>query len=333
MADLVERIDHARPSTTAPTVRKARTWSLRTPLMRREALVGWLLLLPWILGFALFTLGPMAFSLYGSFTEYNIIRAPEWVGLENFRDIANDRFFWISLRNTAWMVLVKTPIVLVLALAVAVLLDQGFPGTRLARTIVYLPAVFSGVATVFLWRWILAPNGLLNEGLSHLGIDGPAWFSDPQWTKPGLVVMGLWWIGTDVLIYLASLRGIDRTLYEAAQLDGAGLWAKTRYVTLPLLTPTTFFLMVTNVIGTFQIFTSVYLITSNASTLGGPNSSLLFYNLYLYERAFGGAGTGTLEMGYASALAWILFVIIMAVTLAQLALARRWVHYDTGGGK
>lgn len=301
--------------------------------MRKEALTGWLLLLPWIVGFALFTLGPMAFSFYASFTEYNILRAPEWVGTDNYSAIARDRFFWISLGNTLWIVLVKSPIVIVLALAIAILLDQGFPGSRWARTIVYLPSIFSGVATVFLWQWILAPNGLLNDGLALFGIDGPAWFSDPNWTKPGLVVMGLWWLGMDVLIYLASLRGIDRSLYEAAELDGAGAWSKVRHVTLPLLTPTTFFLMITNIIGTFQIFTSVYLITSNSPTLGGPDSSLLFYNLYLYKRAFGAAGSGRLEMGYASALAWILFLIIMLVTLVQLVLARRWVHYDAAGQK
>ena len=306
----------------------------RKRLLHGEALTGWLFVTPWIVGFSAFTLGPMLFSLYASFTEYNIIRAPEWVGLQNFREIfLDDRFFWISLQNTFWMVGVKTPIVIVVALTIAVLLNMNLPGTRAFRTIVYLPAVLSGVAAIFLWEWILEPNGLLNSGLDVFGIRGPAWFSDAAWTKPGMVVMGLWWIGTDVIIYLASLRGIDPTLYEAAEIDGAGGWAKNWYITVPLLTPTTFFLIITSIIGTFQIFTTAYIITTDptVTTLGGTEHSLLFYVLYLYKYAFGDSsvpGTSGLAMGYASALAWILFVIILVITVIQLRLAKRWVHYE-----
>ncbi|HEX7021549.1 MAG TPA: sugar ABC transporter permease, partial [Trueperaceae bacterium] len=310
---------------------KAGTVGKRSRLARGEAVTGWLFVAPWILGFALFTLGPILFSLYTSFTRYNMIRAPEWIGTNNYAHILGDRFFWLSLHNTFWMVLVKTPIVIVLALAIAVLLNLELPWTRAFRTIVYLPSVLSGVAAIFLWRWILAPNGLLNEGLAVFGIRGPAWFSDPDWTKPGLVIMGLWWIGVDVIIYLASLKGIDKTLYEAAEIDGASGWAKNWHITIPLLSPTTFFLMVTSIIGTFQIFTTAYIITSNPAvkTVGGPASSLLFYVLYLYKRAFGQqVGPGGFQMGYASALAWILFVIILLVTLLQLVLAKRWVYYE-----
>ena len=303
--------------------------------LRGEALTGWLFVTPWIVGFSAFTLGPMLFSLYASFTDYNIIRAPVWTGLANYQKIfLNDQFFWISLQNTFWMVAVKTPIVIVLALFIAVLLNMNLPGTRAFRTIVYLPAVLSGVAAIFLWEWILEPNGLLNTGLALLNIRGPGWFVDAAWSKPGLVIMGLWWIGTDVIIYLASLRGIDRTLYEAAEIDGASGWAKNWYITVPLLTPTTFFLVITNIIGTFQIFTTAYIITTDptVTTLGGTEHSLLFYVLYLYKYAFGDStvpGTSGLAMGYASALAWILFVIILIITLVQLRLARRWVHYES----
>lgn len=305
----------------------------RGSLLRGEALTGWLFVTPWIIGFVGFVLGPMLFSLYTSFTEYNIIRAPEWIGLRNYENIfLRDEYFWISLKNTFWMVAIQTPIVIVAALFIAVLLNMDLPGTRVFRTLIYLPTVLSGVAAIFLWQWILEPDGLLNNGLEVFGIRGPAWFSNPDWTKPALVVMGLWWIGTDVIIYLASLKGIDKTLYEAAEIDGASGWTKNWYITLPLLTPTTFFLVITQIIGTFQIFTTAFILTTDptVSTLGGPGHSLLFYVLYLYKYAFGDAsvpGARGLSMGYASALAWILFVIILVITLIQLRLAKRWVHY------
>lgn len=313
------------------TRRPARTG--RKALMRGEALTGWLFVLPWLVGFTAFTLGPMIFSLYTSFTDYNIIRAPNWIGLDNYRRIFfEDRFFWISLKNTFWMVAVKTPIVIVLALGIAILLNMDLPGSRIFRTVIYLPAVLSGVAAIFLWEWILEPNGLLNSGLDIFGIRGPAWLSSAIWTKPAFVIMGLWWIGVDVIIYLASLRGIDKSLYEAAEIDGANGWTKNFYITVPLLTPTTFFLVITSIIGTFQIFTTAYIITTdpNVKTLGGPEHSLLFYVLYLYKCSFGqDACSGRLEMGYGSALAWILFVIIMVITVIQLGLAKRWVHYES----
>ncbi|MGH2544579.1 MAG: carbohydrate ABC transporter permease, partial [Ardenticatenaceae bacterium] len=197
--------------------------------------------------------------------------------------------------------------------------------------LIYMPNVLSGVAAIFLWKWILAPDGLLNRGLGIFGINGPGWFVDADWTKPGMVVMGMWWIGGNVLIYLAGLKGIPKSLYEAAEIDGAGDWAKMRYVTLPLLTPTIFFQVITGIIGTFQIFTTAYvLVGTGADALtGGPGQSLLFYVLYLYRRAFGQLGPAGFQMGYASALAWILFIIILIVTFIQLRLANRWVYYES----
>jgi multiple sugar transport system permease protein len=303
-------------------------------LKTQEAITGWLFASPWLIGFLLFTLGPMLFSLYVGFTEYNIIRPPEWIGLKNYESIFRDRFFWKSLENTFWLVAVKVPFVMIAALTIAMLLNTKVPGERAFRTIIYLPNVLSGVAAIFLWEWILAPDGLLNSALKGIGIKGPAWFADPNWTKPGLVVMGMWWIGGNVLIYLASLKGIPQSLYEAAEIDGASGWAKLRYITLPLLSPTIFFEIVTTVIGTFQIFTTVYIIAGARGAdvgLGGPGQSLLFYVLYLYNRAFGKVGESRgLNMGYASALAWILFIIIMAITLIQIYLSRRWVYYESG---
>jgi multiple sugar transport system permease protein len=299
---------------------------------RKEAVTGWAFALPWLIGFLVFTAGPMLFSIYASFTRYPITRPAVWVGLENYERIFNDPWFYRSLYNTFWMVVVRIPIASISALALALLLSMDLPGGPFFRTIIYMPHVLSGVAAVFLWRWILQPNGLLNAALAWFGIRGPAWFFDPAWTKPGMVVMGLWWIGADVLIYLAGLKGIPDSLYEAATIDGAGGLAKTWYITLPLLTPTIFFQLVTSIIGTFQVFSTAYILSSGsgAAAMGGPRQSLLFYVLYLYNRAFGLTGAAGFQMGYASALAWILFAIIMIVTVIQLVFARRWVYYETG---
>jgi multiple sugar transport system permease protein len=318
-----------RPKGLLARLRSGRISRLR----RNEAIAGYLFALPWIFGFIFFTAWPMLFSLYTSFTRYNIIREPQWIGLRNYENIFfNDDRFFRALENTFWMVAVRTPLVIILALIIAILLNVDNPGERFFRAVIYFPNVLSGVAAIFLWQWILAPNGLFNRGLASLGIRGPAWFTDPAWTKPGLVVMGLWWIGGSVLIYLASLKGIPKSLYEAAEIDGASWWARTRYITLPMLSPTTFFLVVTSIIGTFQIFETAFIISGVDSAEGGPGRSMLFYVLYIYNRAFGRVGVGGLQMGYASALAWILFVIILLVTLIQLWLAKRWVYYETEGG-
>jgi multiple sugar transport system permease protein len=297
----------------------------------REAVVGWLFAMPWILGFLLFTAGPMIFSLYTSFTRYNITAAPRWVGLQNYQSLFDDRFFYTALYNTFWMVIVKIPIVVVVSIAIALLLNMNVPGGKFFRAVFYLPNVLAGVAAVFLWKWILAPNGLFNRALEMVGLSGPGWFVDPFWTKPGLVIMGMWWIGGNILIYLAGLKGIPQQLYEAAEIDGASPWQRTWNITLPMLSPTIFFQVVTGIIGTFQIFTTAYIITGDQSHVGGPGQSLLFYVLYLYNRAFGRIGAGGFQMGYAAAMAWILFVIILVITLFQLWLARRWVYYETEG--
>jgi ABC-type sugar transport system permease subunit len=298
----------------------------------REEIKGWLFAMPFIIGFILFTLIPMGFSLYASFTNYNIIRVPQWIGLQNLTDIFHDNFFWISLGNTFWMVLVKTPLVIIIALVLALLLNVKIPGDKFFRSVIYLPNVLAGVAAVFLWQWILAPNGLLNQALGVAGIQGPAWFFDANWTKPGMVVMGMWWIGGNVLIFLASLKGIPKELYDAGSIDGAVGWNKIRYITLPLISPTIFFEIVTIIIGTFQIFTTAYILSSagtGQTPMGGPGYSMLFYVLYLYLRAFGKVGSPFFQMGYASALAWILFIIILIITIFQLWLSRKWVYYES----
>lgn len=310
----------------------ARTRDLRRPFLRpalREELTGWLFVLPWLIGLVLFTAGPMLYSLYTSFTQYNIIAEPRWIGSENYERLFADPMFYKALENTFWMVIIKTPVVMVLSFGLAMLLNMDLPGDRTFRTIIYLPNVLSGVAAVFLWQWILAPRGLLNAGLDTIGINGPGWFVDPLWTKPGMVVMGTWWIGGNVLIYLAGLKGIPKELYDAAAIDGAVGWDRIRHVTLPLLSPTLFFEVVTNIIGTFQIFTTALILSGTQSALGGPGQSMLFFVLYLYNRAFGRVGQGGFQMGYASAMAWVLFLIILAVTAFQLWLSRRWVYYES----
>jgi multiple sugar transport system permease protein len=301
----------------------------------REGLTGWLFALPWIIGFLAFTVGPMLFAGYASFTKYNITTAPQWIGLDNYTNLFKDDWFYKSLGNTIWIVLVKVPLVIVASLFIAMLLNINVPGLKFFRAVFYMPNVLSGVAAVFLWLWILSPNGLVNNTLKIFGLKGPAWWADPNWTKPGLVVMGMWWIGGNILIFLAGLKGIPEQLYEAAAIDGATGWTKFWNITVPLLSPTIFFTVVTGIIGAFQIFTTAFIITSSVTTgsggteaQGGPGQSLLFYVLYLYNRAFGKTGIG-FQMGYASAMAWILFFIIMGVTLFQLWLSRKWVYYET----
>lgn len=293
---------------------------------QREALLGYAFALPWILGFFALTLGPMLFSLYASFTRYSVTTPPRWVGLDNYSFIfLQDHRFRLSLYNTVYYVLVKTPVVITVSLGLAMLLNMKLPGQRIFRTIYYMPTVITGVAAIFLWVWVLNPEGLLNRAIGLFGIRGPNWFYDPAWAKGGLVVMGLWYIGGPILIFLAGLNGIPSHLYEAADIDGAGSWAKFWNITIPLLSPTIFYLVVTHIIGAFQVFNSAYVVSTTAGTApGDPAQSLLFYEVYLYLRAF-----KQMEMGFACSLAWILFVIIMIVTGIQLWLSSRWVYYES----
>ncbi len=310
----------------APAVRE-RSKPLLTP-KRREAVTGYLFALPFIVGFLGLTLGPMAFSLYASFSDYNITTSPKWIGLDNYDYILrDDDRFRTSLGNTIYYVCLKTPLIIFIALVLALVMRAEVPGRRVFRTIYYLPSVLTGVSAIFLWIWVLSPRGILNRGLDTLGMTSPNWFFDPQWTKPGLVVMALWTVGSPVLIMLAGLNGIPRDLYEAASLDGAGWLSKFWKITIPMLSPTLFFLTVTNIIFAFQVFNSAYVISTTVSPTkapGDPAQSLLFYEVYLYLRAF-----RDLEMGFASALGWILFFIIMIVTGVQLWLSKRWVYYET----
>jgi multiple sugar transport system permease protein len=303
----------------------------RRPLItpkRQEAITGYLFALPFIFGFLTLTVGPMLFSLYASFSDYNITSAPKWIGIDNYQFIlTDDDRFRKSLGNTIYYVLLKTPTIILVSLMLALLMKVDVPGRRVFRTIYYLPSVLTGVSAIFLFIWVLSPRGILNNGLGAIGVEGPNWFFDPQWTKPGLVVMALWTVGSPVLIMLAGLNGIPRDLYEAADIDGAGPWSKFTRITIPMLSPTLFFLIVTNIIFAFQVFNSAYVISTTVGATkapGEPAQSLLFYEVYLYLRAF-----RDLEMGFASALGWILFFIIMIVTAVQLWLSKKWVYYES----
>ena len=288
-------------------------------LTRREALECYLFISPVCVGLLAFTIGPILASLYFSFTEYNIIRAPKWVGLGKFHDLIQDELFWQSLKVTSLYVVMHLPLSLVLALGIALLMNQKVRGIIFFRTVYYLPSVVSGVAVALLWMWIFNPEfGILNTLLALVNIQGPAWLFDEHWSLPAIALMSLWGVGGSMLIYLAGLQGIPRSLYEAAEIDGASRWRRFWFITLPLLSTVILFNLVMGLIASFQEFTPAYVMTS-----GGPNFSTLFYNYYLYENAF-----EYLYMGYASAMAWVLLVIVLILTLLVFKSSPMWVFYQ-----
>ncbi|UCC63370.1 MAG: sugar ABC transporter permease [Anaerolineae bacterium] len=300
--------------------RSARFW--------REAITGYVMASPWFIGFLVFTAGPVLLSFYYSFTFYQITVPPRWIGLTNYRILfLKDPKFLTSLYNTAYYAVLVVPLSVVSGLTLAVLMNQKIPGRSVFRTVYYLPSVVSGVANAMLWLWVLNPRyGLINVVLSWFGIKGPPWLSSAAWAKPALVVMSLWGVGGTMIIYLAGLQGVPQQLLEAAEIDGANAWQRFWHVTIPILSPTILFTIITSTIGSFQVFTQAYVWVESAGGMGaGPRDSLLFYVLYLFRRAF-----GELRMGYASAMAWILFLIVLILTLIQFRVARYWVHYEGG---
>ncbi len=289
----------------------------------RTQMWGYIMASPWLIGFFVLTLAPIIASMYFSFTKYTVLQPPAWIGIENYRImLTDDPRFMTALGNTIYYTVFQVPISIVLALTVAILLNQGMPGENVFRTIYYMPSVVSGVAMAMLWLWLFDPNlGLVNEVLSWFGIRGPLWMQSPVWSKPALIVMSMWGIGGQMVIFLAGLQGVPQEMYEAAEVDGAGWFRKIRAVTVPLITPTIFFNLIMGMIGSFQVFTSAYVMTNGN---GGPVNSTLFYVLYLYQNAF-----RFFDMGYASGMAWILFLIILVFTLIQFGIAGRWVYYET----
>jgi len=298
---------------------------------RREALASYGFLSPWVIGFVGLTAIPMGASLLLSFTDYGLLDpgAAHWTGLANYRQAAHDPLVAQSLMVTTYYAVLAVALELVLGFALALVLNVGFRGARFLRTIYYLPAVISGVAVSLLWLWIFQPSsGLANQVLGLFGLGSPGWFYSTHWVIPAFVIMSLWGVGRSAFIYLAILQRIPTNLYEAAAVDGIGPLRRFLRITLPLATPAVFLNLVLGLIGHLQIFTEGYVITSGhdgpgSLTLGGPGTSSLFYVLYLYVNAF-----RYFQFGYASALGWILFVLILALTLVVFRTGRHWVYYE-----
>jgi multiple sugar transport system permease protein len=287
----------------------------------RENLTGYLFISPWLIGFFVFTLWPFLRSFYLSFCNYNIVQPPKLIGLANYQMMLfNDDLFYKSLWVTLRYAIVAVPLTLVVGVALALLLNLNVKGIAVFRTIFYLPSIVPTVAMTSIFMWILNPQvGMVNRILTIFGITGPAWLSDPVWTPWTLIFMAVWAAGGSMVIYLAGLKDIPQYLYEAATLDGASAWRKMRVITLPMLSPVIFFNLVMSVIGTFQYFTQAFVI-SNGS--GGPEDSTLFYALYMFKRCW-----KYMDMGYGSAMAWVLFLIVMVSTGLIFQTQKRWVHY------
>jgi multiple sugar transport system permease protein len=296
----------------------------------RENALGYLFISPWLVGFVLLTAGPMVASLYLSSTSWTMLTPPVSVGFANYHAIlSDDPLFLESLGNTLYYVIFSVPLGLLVALGLALLLDQKLKGTTFFRTAFFLPSITNMVAVAMLWLWIFNPEyGLLNALLGMVGIEGPLWLQSESWAKPSLILMSLWGIGGTMMVFLAALQGIPHELYEAAELDGAGAVGKFLHVTLPMISPAMLFNLVVGIIGSFQVFTQAFVMTGTAQpgTEGGPNNATLFVVLYLFKKAF-----QEFRMGYASALAWVLFFIILTATIVQMRMAKRWVHYEGGG--
>jgi len=304
-----------RAATTSPPLKG------RTLMKKKEERAAWSFLLPWLIGMVVVTIGPMFASLYFSFTDYNLLRAPEWIGLENYEQMMGDPRLHKSLGVTFVYVLIGVPALLAVALSLAMLLNKGIRGLAFYRSVFYLPSLLGGsVAVGVLWRQMFGSDGLVNQFLALFGIDGPGWISNPDTALSSLIMLHVWSFGSSMVIFLAGLRQIPDELYEAAALDGAGRWQQFRSVTLPLLTPILFFNLILQIINSFQTFTQAFVVSGGT---GGPADSTLFYSLYLYEQGF-----GRLNMGYASAMAWLLVVIIGAFTAINFYFSKRWVFYS-----
>ena len=294
-------------------------WNRRT---RQNFWLGMLFLAPWTIGFLAFTLYPMVASMVYSFAIYHSKRPLEWVGMQNYLNLFTDDLFWKSLQNTLYMVAIGVPLTLFSSFLCAVLLNLKVRGQSIYRVIYFLPSIVPTVAGTILWIWLLNPQvGLINTLLGYVGIGGPNWRADPDWAKPALILLGLWGMGSTIMIYLSGLQDVPTNLIEAAELDGASWWQRLRHITIPMVSPITLFNLITGVIGMFQYFAQAYVFRGSGA-LGAPLNSTLFYSVYLYQNGF-----LFLKMGYASAMAWVLFVIILVCTILLLKVSERFTYY------
>jgi multiple sugar transport system permease protein len=298
---------------TAPTRRRWR--------VSQETRWAYIFLLPWIIGTIIFTAGPMLASLALSFTRYNVIRPPQFTGLRNYELMLNDRHIPQALFNTAFFAILHVPGVIIISLLLAMMLLRVGRASGFFRTAFYLPNVTPAVAVGTLFLLLLAGGGLLNRFLGIFGIEGPNWLTDPGWVKPGIVIMSLWTLGSTVVIYFAALRNVPQELYEAAKLDGANGWQSFKSITVPFISGAIFFTVIVNTIASLQIFAEVFTMFFGAKS-GPAQDAALFYTIYLFQKAF-----QDLDMGYASAMAWLLFLIILAITVIQVRMSRRFVFY------
>ncbi|SRR5581483_7468084 len=291
----------------------------KSKLELREERQFYLFILPWLIGFIFFGGGPILASIPLSLTDWSLLSSPNWVGFSNYQQLFADPLFYTALKNTLYFGLGSVALGVATSFALALLLNQKVKGIAFFRTIFYLPSVVSGIATALLWVNIFHPDfGLINYMLGLIGIQGPGWLTSDTWVVPALIIMSAWGAGSTMIIYLAGLQNIPEHLYEAASIDGASWWSKFWHITVPMMTPVIFFNLITGFIGSLQAFVLILVMTN-----GGPANASLVYGLYIYREAF-----QYFNMGYASALAWVLFILIMVITLFQLSLAKRWVYYE-----
>lgn len=287
---------------------------------KREAILGVLFASPWIIGFLVFTFYPIFSSLFYSFTSYSTFTF-KWIGLNNFIAIFQNELFYKSLGNTLIYVVISVPLNLLLGILMGLLLAQKTVGVRLYRTIYYLPNVLSVVAVSFLWKYMFDPNGPINSLLEKIGITGPIWLVDEKTVKPAIIIMGAWGVGGTVIIFLAAIKGVSVELYEAADIDGASIWTKFWKITLPAISPTIYFNFIMAIIGSFQSFLTAYIMVG-----GGPNKASYFFGQFIYEKAFVDQ-----QMGYASALSWLLLLMMLAITIIAVKSSDKMVVYMEGG--
>jgi multiple sugar transport system permease protein len=298
---------------------------VRRGLRRQETRWAWVFLAPWVIGFVVFTGGPMVASLALSLTEYDVINPPRFVGLDNYRQLMADPDIARSLGNTVFYTVLHVPLAMAVSLGLALLLQRVGRAAGFFRTVFYLPVMTPAVAVGILFLFLLnGQKGIVNGLLGLVGIEGPNWTTDAAWVKPGIVLMSLWTLGSTTIIYLAALNNVPRELYEAARLDGASPWRQFRHVTVPMISGALFFTLIVNTIASLQLFTEVYtMFFGNRATQTASTDAALFYVVYLFQQAF-----QFLHMGYASAMAWLLFVLIVAITALQVRFGNRFVYYE-----
>ena len=296
-------------------------------MRKKETLWFYLLVFPWVFGFIVLTLGPMLYSFFLSLTNWDLFTSPKFLGWDNYvRLFTKDKIFWKTVFNTLYYAFISVPLGMLFSLFITYFLNRPIKGSAIYRTLYYIPATVPGVASALLFKWLLAPDaGMINRFLAIFGMDGPAWLLEPDWVKPALILMSLWTVGANITLLMAGMKSIPAEFYEAAELDGASPIAQYYRITLPLLTPVIFFNLINGLIGALQVFTQIYIMTgTGGANMGGPNNASMMIVPYLFNNGF-----RFYKMGYASAIAWILFVLVMILTLLVFRSSSAWVYYET----